>query len=70
MSDLFSVVDPESWDVFITDSEPVEYVNLKGLAQLVKGSPLGVDRAMQALQDKGMDGALAARVWLELAELS
>jgi len=56
--------------VFITDSEPAEYVNLRGLAQLVKGSPLGVDQAMQALQDQGMDGTLAARVWLELAELS
>ena len=70
MSDLFRIVDPENWDVFITDSEPVEYVNLKGLAQLVKGSPLGIDQAMQALQDQGMDWARAARVWLELAELS
>ena len=69
MSDLFRIVDPENWDVFVVGSEPVEYVNLRGLAQLVKGSPLGVDQAMQALQDKGMDGALAARVWLELAEL-
>lgn len=70
MTEWPSIVDLDNWDVFITGSEPVEYVNLKGLAQLVKGSPLGVDQAMQALQDKGMDGTLAARVWLELAELS
>lgn len=69
MGDLFRVVDPENWDIFVNDGEPVEYVNLRGLAQLVNSSPLGIDRAMQALTARGMDGITAAKVWLELSTI-
>lgn len=63
------LVDADNWDIFIEDGQPVEKVNLQGLAQLVKGSPLGIDLAMQALRGKGMNSTVEARVWLELASL-
>lgn len=42
-------VSPENWNVAVVDGEPVEVVNLEGLAELVLASPLGVVDAVEAV---------------------
>lgn len=39
------------WNVAIVDGQPVEMVNLPGVAELVKASPLGRREALARMRD-------------------
>ena len=52
--DVRELVSDDNWTVGVVDGQPEVLVNTAGLMEMVKKSPLGEDRAKQALIENGM----------------